>query len=153
MSQPLSILLLNGPNLQLLGQREPGIYGNETLASIEAGCQQVAAELGVQLECRQSNHEGVLVDWIDDMPGKFDGLVFNPGAYGHTSVAIRDAVAAVQKPVIEVHISNIFQREGYRHHTYLSEVALAVISGLGTAGYEWGLRALVRKLQQSQNRS
>ncbi len=141
-----SILLLNGPNLQLLGQREPGIYGTDTLASIEQRCQEVAAELGIRLECRQSNHEGVLVDWIDDMPGHFDGLVFNPGAYGHTSVAIRDAVAAVQKPAVEVHISNIFRREDYRHHTYLSEVAWAVLAGLGADGYEWGLRALARHL-------
>ncbi|MBR6471256.1 MAG: type II 3-dehydroquinate dehydratase [Victivallales bacterium] len=148
-NQPLNILFLNGPNLQLLGMREPGIYGTETLATIERRCQKVARDLGVVLECRQSNHEGVLVDWIDEMPGKFDGLVINPGAYTHTSVALRDAVAAIRLPVVEVHISNIFQREDYRHHSYLSEVAWAVLAGMGSEGYEWGLRALVRKLQQS----
>lgn len=145
----LAVLLLNGPNLQLLGMREPGIYGTETLASIEGRCQSVAAELGVSLECRQSNHEGVLVDWIDEMPGKFAGLVINPGAYTHTSVALRDAVAAVRLPAVEVHISNIFQREDYRHHSYLSEVAWSVVAGMGADGYEWALRALVRKLQKS----
>ena len=147
--QPLAILFLNGPNLQLLGMREPGIYGTETLASIEARCQAVAGELGVALDCRQSNHEGTLVDWIDEMPGRFDGLVINPGAYTHTSVALRDAVAAVRLPVVEVHISNIYQREEYRHRSYLSEVAWGMVAGLGTDGYEWALRALVRKLQKS----
>ncbi|MBQ4480949.1 MAG: type II 3-dehydroquinate dehydratase [Victivallales bacterium] len=146
--QPLAILFLNGPNLQLLGMREPGIYGTETLAAIETRCQAVAGELGVKLECRQSNHEGTLVDWIDEMPGRFSGAVINPGAYTHTSVALRDAVAAVRLPVVEVHISNIFQREDYRHHSYLSEVAWAVVAGMGGDGYEWALRALVRKLRQ-----
>ena len=149
--QPLAILFLNGPNLQLLGMREPGIYGTETLASIEARCQAVAGELGVALDCRQSNHEGTLVDWIDEMPGRFDGLVINPGAYTHTSVALRDAVAAVRLPVVEVHISNIYQREEYRHRRYLSEVAWGMVAGLGTDGYEWALRALVRKLQKSSS--
>lgn len=149
--QPLAILFLNGPNLQLLGMREPGIYGTETLASIEARCQAVAGELGVALDCRQSNHEGTLVDWIDEMPGRFDGLVINPGAYTHTSVAMRDAVAAVRLPVVEVHISNIYQREEYRHRSYLSEVAWGMVAGLGTDGYEWALRALVRKLQKSSS--
>ena len=149
--QPLAILFLNGPNLQLLGMREPGIYGTETLASIVARCQAVAGELGVALDCRQSNHEGTLVDWIDEMPGRFDGLVINPGAYTHTSVALRDAVAAVRLPVVEVHISNIYQREEYRHRSYLSEVAWGMVAGLGTDGYEWALRALVRKLQKSSS--
>ena len=149
--QPLAILFLNGPNLQLLGMREPGIYGTETLASIEARCQAVAGELGVALDCRQSNHEGTLVDWIDEMPGRFDGLVINPGAYTHTSVALRDAVAAVRLPAVEVHISSIYQREEYRHRSYLSEVAWGMVAGLGTDGYEWALRALVRKLQKSSS--
>ncbi|MBO7742340.1 MAG: type II 3-dehydroquinate dehydratase [Victivallales bacterium] len=146
MSESISILLLNGPNLQLLGKREPGIYGNETLESIQERCRQVAEELGIRLECRQSNHEGDLVDWIGGMPGSFDGLVINPGAYAHTSLAIRDAVAAVALPAVEIHISNVFKREAYRHHSYLSEVAWAVLSGMGTDGYEWALRALHRKL-------
>ncbi|MBO4618608.1 MAG: type II 3-dehydroquinate dehydratase [Victivallales bacterium] len=149
--QQLAILFLNGPNLQLLGMREPGIYGTETLAAIKSRCEAVAAELGVTLVCRQSNHEGDLVDWIDEMPGKFDGLVINPGAYTHTSVALRDAVAAVRLPVVEVHISNIYQREEYRHRSYLSEVAWGMVAGLGTDGYEWALRALVRKLQKSSS--
>ena len=151
MNKETAILLLNGPNLQLLGMREPGIYGSETLASIEARCQAVASELGVSLACRQSNHEGDLVDWIGQMPGSFAGLVINPGAYTHTSVALRDAVAAVRVPAVEVHLSNIFQREDYRHHSYLSEVAWAVLSGMGADGYEWALRALVRKLQSTSS--
>ena len=144
----LPVLLLNGPNLQLLGMREPGIYGTETLSAIEARCQTVAQELGVGLECRQSNHEGTLVDWVGEMPGRFSGLVINPGAYTHTSIALRDAVAAVRLPTVEVHLSNIFQREDYRHRSYLSEVAWAVVAGMGASGYEWALRALVGKLQQ-----
>lgn len=151
MKNTAAILLINGPNLQLLGMREPGIYGEATLASIESRCAAVAAELGVTLECRQSNHEGDLVDWIGQMPGKFDGLVINPGAYTHTSVALRDAVAAVRLPAVEVHISNIFQREDYRHRSYLSEVAWAVVAGMGSDGYEWSLRALARRLQQSSS--
>ena len=142
-NSPLAVLLLNGPNLQLLGMREPGIYGTETLASIEGRCQSVAAELGVSLECRQSNHEGVLVDWIDEMPGKFAGLVINPGAYTHTSVALRDAVAAVRLPAVEVHISNIFQREDYRHHSYITSACRGMICGLGLQGYDLALQSLL----------
>ena len=142
----ISILLLNGPNLQLLGMREPGIYGSDTLESIQERCHKVAAELDFDLECHQSNHEGDLVDWIGAMPGKFHGLVINPGAYAHTSLAIRDAVASVALPAVELHISNVFKREEYRRHSYLSEVAWSVLSGMGTDGYEWALRALHRKL-------
>ncbi len=141
------ILVLNGPNLQLLGMREPGIYGTGTLQELEDRCRTVAAELGVEIECRQSNHEGQLVDWIDETLGHFDGIVLNAAAYTHTSVAIRDAVAAVRIPTVEVHLSNVFAREDYRHRSYLSEVAWAVICGMGFAGYEMALRALVERLE------
>ncbi|MGN0867443.1 MAG: type II 3-dehydroquinate dehydratase [Oligosphaeraceae bacterium] len=138
----MRILVLNGPNLQLLGMREPGIYGTGTLAQLEEHCARVAQELGVQVECRQSNHEGDLVDWIGKAPGEFQGIVLNAAAYTHTSVAIRDAVAAVRLPVVEVHLSNVFRREEYRHRSYLAEVAWAVISGMGFLSYEMALRAL-----------
>ena len=146
--QPLAILFLNGPNLQLLGMREPDIYGSETLPSIEQHCQKVAKELGVTLECRQSNHEGTLVDWIDEMPGKFAGLVINPGAYTQTSVALRDAVAAVRLPVVEVHISNLFGREQYRRNSALSSVCAGFISGFGLDGYELAVLSFLRKNDQ-----
>lgn len=139
------ILVLNGPNLQLLGLREPSVYGHTGLRELELGVVAVGKELGVEVECRQSNHEGDLVDWLGGMLSEgFAGCVINPGAYGHTSIAIRDAIAGVHLPVIEVHISNIHAREEFRHHTYLSSVCLGQICGLGTSGYEWALRALVR---------
>lgn len=144
----MRILLLNGPNLQLLGMREPGIYGTGTLAELDERCQATAKELGVELVCRQSNHEGELVDWIGAIPTEnFDALVINAAAYTHTSVAIRDAVAAVKVPAIEVHLSNIFRREDYRHHSYLAEVAWAVIAGMGFEGYTAAIRALATRKQ------
>ena len=140
------VLLLNGPNLNLLGRREPEIYGRGSLADLEAACRRRAGELGLGLECRQSNHEGALVDWIQEAPGQFDGLVINPGALTHTSVALLDALQAVQLPTIEVHLSNIHRREAFRHHSYVSLAADGVIVGLGRRGYLLALEALADKL-------
>ncbi|SFI47681.1 type II 3-dehydroquinate dehydratase [Jannaschia pohangensis] len=135
------ILVLNGPNLNLLGKREPEIYGSETLADVEAACR--ALNLG-DLTFRQSNHEGQLVDWIQEARGTRDAIVINPGAYSHTSIAILDALNAFEGRVVEVHISNIHKREAFRHHSYVSARANAVIAGLGTEGYAAALRWLAR---------
>ena len=130
----------------MLGRREPEIYGRGSLADLEAACRRRAGELGLGLECRQSNHEGALVDWIQEAPGQFDGLVINPGALTHTSVALLDALQAVQLPTIEVHLSNIHRREAFRHHSYISLAADGVIVGLGRRGYLLALEALADKL-------
>lgn len=142
----MRILLVNGPNLQLLGMREPGIYGTGTLSELEARLHGVALKLGVELECRQSNHEGDIIDWIGGMPGRFDGLLINAGGYTHTSIAIRDAIAGVRLPAVEIHISNNFGREEYRRRSYIGEVAWAVVAGMGFDGYEFALRGLVSHL-------
>lgn len=144
----MRILVLNGPNLNLLGTREPGVYGSTTLADVEQRLADVASELNAEIECRQSNHEGDLVDWIGSCPGTFDGLVINPAAHTHTSVALRDALAATGTPAIEVHISNVHARERFRHRSLTAPVCLGQICGLGVAGYEWALRALVHHLSQ-----
>lgn len=144
----MRILLLNGPNLQLLGVREPSIYGTGTLAELENRCRERAQRLGVELECRQSNHEGVLVDWIGGIPGEFDGLLLNAGGYTHTSVALRDAVVAVSVPTVEVHLSNIFAREEFRRRSYLSDVVWAMVCGMGVTGYELALEALVSHIRE-----
>ncbi len=136
------VLVLNGPNLNMLGVREPQTYGAATLADIEAMCRNEAQRLGLGIECRQSNHEGELVTWIQQALGTFDGLVINAGAYSHTSIAIHDALRAVALPVIEVHLSNIYAREPFRHHSHVSAVAKGVICGLGPAGYKLALHAL-----------
>jgi 3-dehydroquinate dehydratase-2 len=142
-----TVLILNGPNLNLLGQRQPEVYGRETLADVEAACTALAAELGLQAECRQSNHEGALVDWIQAARGTAAGIVLNPGAYTHTSVAILDALNAYEGPVIEVHISNIHKREAFRHRSYVSLRADGVIAGCGTEGYLLALRRLATLLE------
>lgn len=129
------ILILNGPNLNLLGQREPQIYGHETLADVGARCAAVASDLGHTVEFRQSNHEGQLIDWIQEARDGASAIIINPAAYSHTSVAILDALKAFEGPVIEVHISNIHQREAFRHHSYVSARADGVICGCGTDGY------------------
>jgi 3-dehydroquinate dehydratase-2 len=140
------ILVLNGPNLNMLGTREPATYGSATLADVEATLRIRAGELGCELDCRQSNHEGELVTWIQAAMGQFDALVMNPGAYTHTSVAIPDAIRAVSLPVWEVHISNIHRREPFRQHSYISPIAEGVICGYGIRGYVAALEAAVAAL-------
>ena len=136
------LLLLNGPNLNLLGQREPGVYGTDTLAEIESRCVRLAEDLGHELTCFQSNAEHELVDRIQGAAaGGIGGLVFNPGAFTHTSVALRDALLATGLPFIEVHLSNVKAREPFRHHSYFSDIAQGVIMGFGPLGYELAIRA------------
>ncbi len=136
------VYVLNGPNLNLLGQRQPEIYGAETLADVEATCRALALELGLELRFLQSNHEGQLVDWIHEARDTAGGIAINPAAYTHTSVAILDALNAFDGPVIEVHISNVHKREAFRHQSYVSLRADGVIAGLGTPGYGFALRRL-----------
>lgn len=139
----MKILVLHGPNLNLLGQREPGVYGSTSLEALDAGLVELGRGLGVEVEARQSNHEGVLIDWLHGAEAEgFAGVVFNPGGYTHTSVALRDAVAAIRLPVVEVHLSNVFAREEFRHHSYLSPVCMGVVSGFGPDSYRLGLLAL-----------
>lgn len=145
----LNILVLHGPNLNLLGQREPGVYGSATLDDINQLLEREAQALQVKLFIRQSNHEGVLVDTIHSALGQQQGILINAGAYTHTSVAIRDAVAAVNLPTVEVHLSNIYRRESFRHHSYIAPVAIGQISGFGPESYQLGLQALVHHLQKS----
>ncbi len=139
----MNVLFLNGPNLNLLGTREPGVYGRVTLPEIEAKVRQRAQELGVQLEFRQSNHEGELLGWIQQSPDKFNVIVLNAAAYTHTSVALRDAISAVSTPVIEIHLSNIHARETFRHHSLIAPVCRGQISGFGIDSYILGLHAAV----------
>ena len=141
------VLVLNGPNLNLLGRREPGVYGTTTLQELENGLSAIAP-YGTMLEFFQSNHEGQLIDRIHRVTDEpVDGIVINPGAWTHTSVAIRDALSAVATPFVEVHISNVHAREAFRHHSYLSDVALAVIVGCGTQGYAFALETLKQHLK------
>ncbi|MGB3337679.1 MAG: type II 3-dehydroquinate dehydratase [Devosia sp.] len=141
------VLVLNGPNLNLLGTREPDIYGAATLKDIETLCKQTGEAAGLTVDFRQSNHEGELVTWIQDARNSADAILINPAAYSHTSVAIHDALKAVGLPVAEVHLSNIHQREAFRHHSYVSSVAFGVICGFGVAGYTMALTALAEKLK------
>lgn len=137
------LLILNGPNLDTLGVREPEIYGRETLDEIEARCRARAAALGAAVEFRQSNHEGALIDWIRDARGARDAIVINPAAYGHTSIALRDALKACGLPVVELHLSNPAAREPFRRRSYVSAVAAGVICGFGGHGYELAVEAAV----------
>ena len=141
------ILVIHGPNLNLLGQREPEVYGSTTLADIDADLAACAESEGCALECFQSNHEGELIDRIQAALGESDGILINPGGFTHSSVALRDALSAVALPVVEVHLSNVFARESFRHHSYVSGIALGVISGLGAKGYRMGLSALLDHLR------
>lgn len=142
----MNIAVLNGPNLNLLGSREPHLYGTTTLAELETRLRRVADELGVSLACAQHNGEGELVTAIQQLRGKADAVIVNAGAYSHTSLAIRDAFAATALPYVEVHVSNIYAREPERRQSVLASGALAIIAGLGVAGYEMALRALVERL-------
>ena len=137
-----SILILNGPNLNLLGQRQPDVYGTTTLADIETTCQDKAKALGVEIRFEQSNSEGTLVDVIHSAKGRHDGIILNAGAYTHTSIALMDAISSVELPVIELHLSNIHAREAFRHVSYISKVAVGQICGFGPAGYPLALDAM-----------
>lgn len=142
MAKNKTILVLNGPNLNLLGSREPSIYGRASLADIAKVCQKRAKDLGLAVDFRQSNHEGELIDWIQQARSKNGGIVINPGGYSHTSVALLDALVASDLPVVEVHLSNIFRREAFRRHSFVSEGVRGVICGLGAQGYTLALEAL-----------
>lgn len=142
-----TVFVLNGPNLNLLGVRDPATYGHDTLADIEARCATRAAALDLQIEFRQTNHEGQLVDWIQEAREAADGIVLNAGALTHTSVAVLDALYAAGLPVIEVHLSNIFRRERFRHRSYVSLAATGVICGLGARGYELALEAIANLVE------
>jgi len=141
------IAVLNGPNLNLLGLREPELYGRVTLAEVEAQLATVARELDVELQCAQRNGEGELVDLVHSLRGRADGAVVNAGAYSHTSLALRDALAGVSLPFVEVHVTNVHAREAVRQHSMLASAALGVLAGFGTYGYELGLRGLVAALR------
>ena len=141
------VLVLNGPNLNMLGVREPEIYGSATLADIEAGCQKRAATLGLSVEFRQSNNEGELVSWVQEAQASTDAIVINAGAFTHTSVALLDALSMFAKPIIELHLSNIYKREDFRHRSYISPAASGIICGFGASGYELALDAVNRLLE------
>jgi 3-dehydroquinate dehydratase II len=146
--QQISVLVLHGPNLNLLGQREPGVYGRVTLDEINRLLEAEGQTLQAKVSTLQSNHEGVLVDAIGAALGRDRGILINAGAYTHTSVAIRDAIAAVAIPTVEVHLSNIYRREEFRHHSYIASVAVGQISGFGAESYRLGLHALVNHIRQ-----
>ena len=148
MANPI-ILIVNGPNLNMLGKRQPEVYGRETLADIEAACIKHASLSGLEVEFRQSNHEGDLVDWIQGARGRAAGIVINAGAYTHTSVAILDALLSAEVPSVEVHLSNIHQREEFRHHSFVSKAAKGMICGFGSHGYILALDALARLIRGS----
>jgi 3-dehydroquinate dehydratase-2 len=143
----VNIVVLNGPNLNLLGRREPEIYGGTTLADVETRLAAVATELGITVECAQHNGEGALIDAIHALAGRADGVLINAGAYTHTSLALRDALVGVGVPFAEVHVSNVYAREPVRHHSMLASAAIGVLCGFGTFGYELGLRGLVAALR------
>ena len=144
----LSVLVINGPNLNMLGRREPEVYGSQTLEDINQTLRSIAENLDVSLAFFQSNHEGALVDKVQDALNVHQGILINPGAYTHTSVAIRDAIAAVALPTVEVHLSNIHKREAFRHHSYIAPVAVGQISGFGADSYRIGLEGLVSYIRK-----
>ncbi len=144
-----SILVLNGPNLNLLGTRQPEVYGSVTLEMVEDACTDHAAKLGLKVECLQSNHEGALIDTIHDAKGRHQGIILNAGAYTHTSIALMDALISVEIPAVEVHLSNIHAREAFRHTSYISKAALGQICGFGAQGYLLALDALAAHLKDA----
>lgn len=144
-----SVLILNGPNLNLLGTRQPEVYGRTTLADVEAMCREAGTRLGLDIAFAQSNHEGVMIDAVHAAKGTHDALVINAGAYTHTSIALMDAVASVELPLVEVHLSNIHARETFRHTSYLSKVAVGMVCGFGAKGYVMALDALAERLSPS----
>ena len=143
------ILVLHGPNLNLLGKREPAVYGRETLDDVNQAIAALGSELGAAVECRQSNHEGQLIDWLHEAREAFDGVVMNPGGYTHTSIALRDAISAIEKPVIEVHLSNVHAREPFRHVSRTAGVCIGSIAGFGSHSYLLGLRGLLDYLSRA----
>ena len=146
-----TVIILNGPNLNLLGVRDPSVYGHDTLADIEERCLARAAALDLQIDFRQTNHEGQLVDWVQEARESAEGIVLNAGALTHTSVAVLDALSAAGLPIIEVHLSNIFRRESFRHHSYVSLIANGVICGLGAQGYELALEAIASLIESESD--
>lgn len=146
------IYVLNGPNLNLLGSREPEVYGRETIADVQARCERKAASLGLSVEFRQSNHEGELVAWIQEARQKASGLIVNAGAFTHSSIAMLDALLASELPCVEVHLSNIFRRESFRHNSYISKGAKGVICGFGPLGYELAIEALAASIEAGKTR-
>ncbi|QKT05874.1 type II 3-dehydroquinate dehydratase [Gordonia sp. X0973] len=147
--EPPPLLLLNGPNLNTLGLRQPDVYGSKTLAEVVRDAERIAAELGYGLRAAQTNHEGEMIDWLHEARGQVSGIVINPGGWTHTSVALADALVIPEVPIVEVHISNIHRREPFRHHSYVSPVAHGVIAGLGVRGYEYALRYLADLLARA----
>ncbi|CAI3940302.1 MULTISPECIES: type II 3-dehydroquinate dehydratase [Commensalibacter] len=150
MELPL-VYVLNGPNLNMLGMRQPKIYGNATLDDVEQICIQNAEQLEIAIDFRQTNDEGELVSWIQECRGKAKGIIINAGAYSHTSIAVLDALLSVELPVIEVHISNIYRRESFRHHSYVSHAATGIICGLGLQGYALALAAMADLILEEDN--
>lgn len=150
MSEPQRILVLHGPNLNLLGTREPEVYGTTSLEEINGDLTRAAKEWGAEIEFFQSNHEGALIDRIQEAASWADGILINPGGLTHTSVSLRDALSAAGLPVVEVHLSNVFAREEFREHSFVSGIALGVLSGFGPLGYRLGLQALLEHLEQPE---
>ncbi|GAB6053367.1 type II 3-dehydroquinate dehydratase [Magnetospira thiophila] len=146
----MRVLLLNGPNLNMLGSRQPEVYGRDTLADVEGLCVAHGRTLGISVLCRQSNYEGKIVGWIQDAHHKYDAIIINPGAYTHSSVAILDALLAVNLPTVEVHLTNIHRREEFRHHSYVSKAAWGVLCGFGVQGYLMALDALAHRLSPTK---